>query len=73
LDLYGSHSIYFCYVNVGLEVARIDCPTWVAEDSQMFESALGMMLAQVYKGYGYPVALAEAHMSGVAIAPGFFA
>jgi len=65
LDLYGSHSIYFCYVNVGLEIARIECPAWVAEDSRLFESALGMTLAQVYKGYGYPVALAEAHNQAV--------
>ncbi|MEB3340954.1 DNA double-strand break repair nuclease NurA [Okeania sp.] len=65
LDLYGENTIYFCYVNVGKEVARIDMPEWVAEDEEMLELVLGMMLAQVQKGYGYPVALAEAHNQAV--------
>jgi len=65
LDLYGDNTIYFCYVNVGTEVARIDMPEWVAEDEEMLELVLGMMLAQVQKGYGYPVVLAEAHNQAV--------
>ena len=65
LDLYGSHTIYFCYVHVGTEIARIDFPAWVAEDSALLEESLGLMLAQVQKGYGYPVALAEAHNQAV--------
>ncbi len=65
LDLYGEHIIYFCYVHVGTEVARIDLPEWVAEDEEILELALGMMLAQVHKGYGYPVVLAEAHNQAV--------
>lgn len=65
LDLYGSHTIYFCYVHVGTEIARIDMPAWVAEDSTLLNKALGLMLAQVQKGYGYPVALAEAHNQAV--------
>lgn len=65
LDLYDFHSIYFCYVNVGMEIARIECPAWVAENPQQFELALSITLAQVYKGYGYPVALAEAHNQAV--------
>jgi hypothetical protein len=31
----------------------------------MFDQALGLMLAQVHKGYGYPVAIAEAHNQAV--------
>lgn len=65
LDLYGSHTIYFCYVHVGTEIARIDVPAWVAEDSALLNQALGLMLAQVQKGDGYPVALAEAHNEAV--------
>lgn len=65
LDLYGSHSIYFCYVHVGTEIARVEVPGWVAEDSTLLDQALGLMLAQVQKGYGYPVALAEAHNQAV--------
>ncbi|MGK7920604.1 MAG: DNA double-strand break repair nuclease NurA [Trichodesmium sp.] len=65
LDLYGENLIYFCYVNVGTEIARIDIPEWVVEDEETLELALGMMLAQVQKGYGYPVVLAEAHNQAV--------
>ena len=65
LDLYGDHAIYFCYVHVGTEIARIDLPAWVAENSALLDQSLGLMLAQVEKGYGYPVALAEAHNQAV--------
>ena len=66
LDLYDeSQRVYFCYVNVGSEIARIEIPAWVAEDSALFAQSLSIMLAQVNKGYGYPVALAEAHNQAV--------
>ncbi|MEZ2228502.1 DNA double-strand break repair nuclease NurA [Microcoleus sp.] len=65
LDLYGLNSVYFCYVHVGTEIARIEVPEWVVEDSAQLDLALGMMLAQVRKGGGYPVTLAEAHNQAV--------
>lgn len=62
LDLYGeSQQIYFCYVNVGAEIARVELPAWVVDDPRLLDQALGIMLAQVNKGFGYPIALAEAH------------
>lgn len=57
--------VYFCYVNVGTEVARVEFPAWVAEDTTLLNQSLGIVLAQVHKGYGYPVALAEAHNQAV--------
>lgn len=65
LDLYQDQKIYFCYVHVGTEIARIEVPAWVVENSAMFDQSLGLMLAQVQKGYGYPVAIAEAHNQAV--------
>jgi hypothetical protein len=65
LEMYGDHAIYFCYVHVGTEVARLEFPAWVAEDETLLTTALSLTLAQVYKGYGYPVALAEAHNQAV--------
>lgn len=66
LDSYDEpQRVYFCYVNVGHEIARIEVPQWVATNSDLFEQSLSIMLAQVYKGYGYPVALAEAHNRAV--------
>ncbi|QYX32478.1 DNA double-strand break repair nuclease NurA [Sphaerospermopsis torques-reginae] len=65
LQLYEEQTIYFCYVHVGTEISRIEFPAWVANNSQMLDQALGLMLAQVQKGYGYPVAIAEAHNQAV--------
>ncbi|WP_026072347.1 DNA double-strand break repair nuclease NurA [Nodosilinea nodulosa] len=65
LDLYDEHRVYFCYLNVGSEVARVEVPQWVMADAALCESALRMVLTQVQKGYGYPVALAEAHNQAV--------
>lgn len=65
LDLYSNHRIYFCYVHVGSEIARVEFPAWVAEDAALLDTALTLTLAQVQKGFGYPVALAEAHNQAV--------
>jgi len=65
LDLYKEHRIYFCYVHVGTEVARVEMPEWVAQNSSLLNQALSLILAQVNKGFGYPVALAEAHNQAV--------
>lgn len=65
LDLYGDQRIYFCYLHVGPEVARVEMPEWVVADTAQCEMALRLVLAQVQKGYGYPVALAEAHNQAV--------
>jgi hypothetical protein len=65
LDLYGDHRVYFCYLNVGPEVARVEVPQWVMADATLCEIALSMVLTQVQKGYGYPVTLAEAHNQAV--------
>jgi hypothetical protein len=64
-SFYGEHQIYFCYVHVGAEIARIEVPEWVATDAALFDRTLSLMLAQVQKGYGYPIALAEAHNQAV--------
>ncbi len=65
LEWYGDQAIYFCYVNVGSEIARVEFPAWVAENPALLETALSLTLTQVQKGYGYPVALAEAHNQAV--------
>jgi len=65
LELYNDQTIYFCYVHVGTEIARIEFPTWVWENTALLNQSLGLVLAQVQKGYGYPVAIAEAHNQAV--------
>ena len=65
LEVYGDHAVYFCYIHMGSEVARVEFPAWVAKDPALLNSALSLTMTQVQKGYGYPVALAEAHNQAV--------
>jgi hypothetical protein len=65
LDFYGDQAIVSCYLHVGTEVARIELPQWVADDPPLLNLALSIVLSQTEKGYGYPIALAEAHNQAV--------
>lgn len=66
LELYNeAQRIYFCYVNVGTEMARVEVPAWVVEDQALLNQALSIMLGQVSKGFGYPIALSESHNQAV--------
>jgi hypothetical protein len=65
LSHYGDQQLYFCHLHVGSEVARIEFPAEVAENPQVLQQALTLVLTQVQKGYGYPIALAEAHNQAV--------
>lgn len=65
LQEYGEHTVYFCYLHVGTEIARVEMPQWTALDPDLRFQALSLILAQVQKGYGYPVALSEAHNQAV--------
>lgn len=60
-SLAAEHRTCFSYFNVGYEVARLEFPRWLAEDRRLLERAFRSVGAQVEKGRGYPVALAEAH------------
>jgi hypothetical protein len=62
---YGQHHIYFCYLKVGDEIARLEMPQWVALDRKRLELAHALVLDQCRRGHGYPVALAEAHEQAV--------
>ncbi|MEO0407097.1 MAG: DNA double-strand break repair nuclease NurA, partial [Cyanobacteria bacterium P01_A01_bin.135] len=65
LERYGDHHTHFCYLHVGSEVARLEMPAWVANDPELLDWALALTVAQVQKGFGYPVALAESHNQAV--------
>jgi GNAT superfamily N-acetyltransferase len=62
---YGEHRIYFFYVNVDDEIARIEVPEWVALNKDLLELTHGLVLDQCKRGHGYPVALSEAHEQAV--------
>ncbi len=65
LESYGNHSIYFFYLNIGEELARVEIPKWVAEDGELLSLVHTLIFDQAKKGNGYPTALTEAHEQAV--------
>jgi hypothetical protein len=66
---YGPHTVYFFYVHVGPEVARVEIPQWVARDAALLDFVHAVVYDQARKGQGYPVSLAEAHEQAVIRGP----
>ena len=62
---YREHQIYFFYLKLEDEVARVEIPSWVAEDAGLLELAHSLVFDQCQRGHGYPVALMEAHEKAV--------
>lgn len=64
-DHYGKHQVFFFYLNVGEEVARVEVPQWVAEDEALLGMTHALVLDQCRRGQGYPAALSESHEQAV--------
>jgi len=62
---YGEHRIYFFYLRVDDEIARIEIPQWVAESEPLLNLTHSLVLDQCQRGHGYPVVLSEAHEQAV--------
>jgi hypothetical protein len=62
---YGPHQVYFFYLRVDDEIARVEIPEWVARDGERLKLTHSLVLDQCRRGHGYPVALAEAHEQAV--------
>ncbi len=62
---YGVHQVYFFYLRVDDEIARVEIPQWVATDESLLNLVHGLVLDQCQRGLGYPVALSEAHEQAV--------
>ncbi len=62
---YGGNSIYFFYLKVDDEIARVEIPQWVAGEEGLLNLTHSLVLDQCRRGQGYPVALSEAHEQAV--------
>jgi len=62
---YQDHRVYFFYLRVEDEIARVEIPAWVALNSDLVELTHVLVLDQCRRGQGYPVALSEAHEKAV--------
>ena len=65
---YGYHQVYFFYLRVGDEVARVEIPRWVAVNEDLLNLVHTLIFDQCRRGHGYPVALSEAHEQAVVTA-----
>jgi hypothetical protein len=64
-DYYGDHKVYFFYLRVGDEIARVEIPQWAAENKDLLNLTHTLIYDQCQRGQGYPVALSEAHEQAV--------
>ncbi len=64
-ERYGAHRVYFFYLKLDGEIARVEVPEWVALDKAKLELTHALVLNQCKRGQGYPAALAEAHEQAV--------
>jgi len=64
-ERYGEHRVYFFYLKVEDEIARIEIPQWVATSDELLNLTHSLILDQCRRGHGYPVALSEAHEQAV--------
>jgi len=62
---YREHRIFFFYLRVDDEIARVEIPQWVAKDEGLLGVVHALALDQCRRGHGYPVALSEAHERAV--------
>ncbi|MDH5695785.1 MAG: DNA double-strand break repair nuclease NurA, partial [Dehalococcoidia bacterium] len=62
---YGEHQVYFFYLRLDDEIARVEIPRWVATDEKLLNLTHALILDQCQRGQGYPVALSEAHEKAV--------
>jgi hypothetical protein len=67
-ERYGMHRIYFYYVKLEDEIARVEIPEWIAKNDVLLNLTHTLILDQCRKGQGYPVALSEAHEQAVVTA-----
>jgi hypothetical protein len=65
LKHYGAHQVYFFYLKLEEEIARIEIPKWIAQRPDLLDLTHTLVLDQCRKGQGYPVVLSEAHEQAV--------
>jgi hypothetical protein len=62
---YRENRVYFFYLRVEDEIARVEFPEWVVTQPGLLDLTHSLVLDQCQRGQGYPVALSEAHEKAV--------
>ena len=61
----GQEWSHFYYLNGGAEIARVEVPDWLAEDTELLALSQAMLVKQCELGLDYPVPISEAHEQAV--------
>ena len=61
----GQEWSHFYYLNGSAEIARVEVPDWLADDPELLALSRAMLVKQCQLGFGYPVAVSEAHEQAV--------
>jgi DNA-binding FrmR family transcriptional regulator len=64
-ERYGEHRVYFFYIRVDNEIARVETPQWIAQNEDLLNLTHSLIYDQCRRGHGYPVVLSEAHEQAV--------
>ena len=59
------HRVRFFYLHTGREIARVEAPAWVMEDTDLRDLVHALVVDQCHRGAGYPPVLQEAHEQAV--------
>ena len=62
---YGNNKISFFYIKLDDEVCRVEIPEWIADRKDLVDYVHAAIIHQCELGFGYPVALMEAHEQAV--------
>lgn len=57
--------VSFFYISTGSEIARVEIPSYVANDKSLLNLMHNAIALQCKVGFGYPVTLSEAHLVAV--------
>ncbi len=57
--------ILFFYINTGTEIARVEIPSYVAQDENLLTLLHNTIYLQCKVGFGYPVTLSESHLQAI--------
>ncbi len=60
-DCYGESRIFFFYLNIAGEIARIEIPGWIVQSQELVDLVHGAILKQSENTRGYPYVLERAH------------
>jgi hypothetical protein len=64
-NYYKQHAVFFFYLRLEEELARVEIPSWVAGNPNILSLTHSILLDQCRRGLGYPVALGESHEAAV--------